>query len=73
MGARAPFKAVEQYALMLPRGDADMRLAVNRVLARLYRSREIEEIYQRSLGPLGTVWAAISPAASSSGKNCSAC
>jgi ABC-type amino acid transport substrate-binding protein len=45
--------SIEQYALMLPRGDADFRLAVNRVLARLYRSREIEDIYQRSLGPLG--------------------
>jgi ABC-type amino acid transport substrate-binding protein len=45
--------SIEQYALMLPRGDPDFRLAVNRVLARLYRSREIEDIYQRSLGPLG--------------------
>ena len=45
--------SVEQYALMLPRGDADFRLAVNRALARLYRTREIEPIYQRWLGPLG--------------------
>jgi ABC-type amino acid transport substrate-binding protein len=45
--------SVEQYALMLPRGDADFRLAVNRTLARLYRTREIEPIYQRWLGPLG--------------------
>ena len=43
----------EPYGLMLRRGDAEFRLAVNRVLARLYRSREIEDIYQRSLGPLG--------------------
>ena len=45
--------SIEQYALMLPRGDADFRLAVNRSLARLYRTREIEKIYQRSLGALG--------------------
>ena len=45
--------SVEQYALMLPRGDADFRLAVNRTLARLYRSREIERVYERWLGPLG--------------------
>ena len=45
--------SVEPYALMLPRGDADFRLAVNRALARLYRTREIEPIYQRWLGPLG--------------------
>jgi len=45
--------SIEQYALMLPRGDADFRLAVNRVLARVYRSGEIEKIYGRWLGPLG--------------------
>ena len=45
--------SIEQYALMLPRGDADFRLAVNRSLARLYRSREIEKVYTRWLGALG--------------------
>jgi ABC-type amino acid transport substrate-binding protein len=45
--------SIEQYALMLPRGDADFRLAVNRSLARLYRSGDIRRIYDRSLGPLG--------------------
>lgn len=45
--------SVEQYALMLPRNDADFRLAVNRSLARLYRTREIEKVYTRWLGPLG--------------------
>ena len=45
--------SIEQYALMLPRNDADFRLAVNRSLARLYRTREIEKIYARWLGPLG--------------------
>jgi len=45
--------SIEQYALMLPRGDHDFRLAVNRGLARLYRSGDIRRIYDRSLGPLG--------------------
>ena len=45
--------SIEQYALMLPRGDHDFRLAVNRVLARVYRTGEIEKIYGRWLGPLG--------------------
>jgi glutamate/aspartate transport system substrate-binding protein len=45
--------SIEQYALMFRRGDHDFRLAVNRVLARVYRSGEIEKIYARWLGPLG--------------------
>lgn len=45
--------SIEQYALMLPRGDADFRLAVNRVLAGLYRSGDIRRVYDRWLGPLG--------------------
>jgi glutamate/aspartate transport system substrate-binding protein len=45
--------SIEQYALMLRRGDHGFRLAVNRVLARIYRSGEIEQIYARWLGPLG--------------------
>jgi len=45
--------SIEQYALMLPRGDSDFRLAVNRSLARLYRTREIDKVYSRWLGPLG--------------------
>ena len=44
----------EPYALMLRRGDVDFRLAVNRSLARLYRSGEILEIYQRWFGALGS-------------------
>jgi ABC-type amino acid transport substrate-binding protein len=58
-GARGSFKlldqdfSIEQYALMLRRGDHDFRLAVNRVLARVYRTGEIEKIYSRWLGPLG--------------------
>jgi ABC-type amino acid transport substrate-binding protein len=45
--------SIEQYALMLPRNDHDWRLAVNRQLARVYRSGQIQEIYARWLGPLG--------------------
>ena len=41
----------EPYGLMVRRGDADFRLAVNRVLARLYRSGEIIQIYERWFGP----------------------
>ena len=45
--------SIEQYALMLRRGDHDWRLAVNRVLAGIYRSGQINDIYARWLGPLG--------------------
>jgi len=45
--------SVEPYALMLARGDPDFRLAVDRSLAGLYRSGEIEAIFNRWLGPLG--------------------
>jgi glutamate/aspartate transport system substrate-binding protein len=41
----------EPYGLMMRRGDADFRLAVNRVLAHLYRSREIVDIYEGWFGP----------------------
>lgn len=45
--------SVEPYALALPRGDPDFRLEVDRALARLYRSGEIEAVFDRWLGPLG--------------------
>jgi len=45
--------SVEPYALALPRGDHNYRLAVNRVLARLYRTGEIQKIYEQWLGRLG--------------------
>jgi ABC-type amino acid transport substrate-binding protein len=44
----------EPYALMLRRGDPAFRLAVNRVLARLYRSGQILEVYNHWFGRLGT-------------------
>jgi glutamate/aspartate transport system substrate-binding protein len=43
----------EPYALMLRRNDSAFRHAVNRELARLYRSEEIYAIYERWLGVLG--------------------
>ncbi len=43
----------EPYAIVLKKGDADMRLMVDRVLAQIYRTGEIEAIYSRWLGPLG--------------------
>lgn len=43
----------EPYGLMLRRGDPDFRLAVNRVLARLYRSGQIAEVYVRWFGAFG--------------------
>jgi ABC-type amino acid transport substrate-binding protein len=45
--------SVEPYALALPRGDPEFRLAVNRVLAGLYRGGGIVPIYNRWLGSLG--------------------
>lgn len=57
--ARARFKlldqdlSVEPYAFALPRDEHDFRLAVNRVLAGLYRGGGIQPIYERWLGPMG--------------------
>jgi len=45
--------SVEPYALALPRDDHEFRLAVNRVLAGLYRGGGIQPIYERWLGPMG--------------------
>ena len=45
--------SVEPYALVLARGDPDFRLAIDRSLAGLYRTGEIEAIFNRWLGPLG--------------------
>ena len=44
------YLSYEPYGLMLRRGDADFRLAVNRVLSQLYRSGQIYPIYERWLG-----------------------
>lgn len=51
------YLSYEPYALMLRRGDPEFRLAVNRTLARLYRSGQVIEIYRRWFGQ----WGAPSP------------
>jgi ABC-type amino acid transport substrate-binding protein len=43
----------EPYGIVLPRGDADFRLAVNTALAQLYRNGEISEIFNRWFGMFG--------------------
>lgn len=43
----------EPYAIALPRGDWQLRLAVNTALAQIYRSGAIGEIYGRWFGSLG--------------------
>lgn len=55
--------AVEPYAFALPRNDADLRLAVNRALAEVYRSREVDALFRRWFGAdarptqlLETIW-----------------
>ena len=47
------YLSYEPYALMLRRNDPDFRIAVNRSLARLYRSGDVIAIYRRWLGDLG--------------------
>jgi len=44
----------EPYAITLPRGDADLRLAVNRELARLFRSGDISDVMNTWFGAFGT-------------------
>jgi ABC-type amino acid transport substrate-binding protein len=46
--------SIEPYALALPKGDHDFRLAVNRGLARLYRGGGIEKVYKQWLGRYGS-------------------
>jgi ABC-type amino acid transport substrate-binding protein len=45
--------SIEPYALALRRDDHDFRLAVNRALARIFRSGEIMKIYNTWLGQMG--------------------
>lgn len=40
----------EPYALALPRGDSDFRLAVDRALSRIYRSPAIGQIFAKAFG-----------------------
>jgi glutamate/aspartate transport system substrate-binding protein len=45
--------SVEPYALTLARDDHEFRLAVNSVLARMYRDGDIVQVYKRWFGALG--------------------
>jgi glutamate/aspartate transport system substrate-binding protein len=45
--------SVEPYALVLPRGDWAMRLAVNTALADIFKSGEIMKIFDRWFSPIG--------------------
>jgi glutamate/aspartate transport system substrate-binding protein len=47
------YLSYEPYGLMLRRGDADFRLAVNRALSRLYRSPQVVQLYERWFGGFG--------------------
>jgi len=44
------YLSVEPYALALPRGDSDFRLAVDRALSHIYRSGEIVSVFERTFG-----------------------
>lgn len=43
----------EPYAMTLPRGDAALRLEVNRALTQVYQSGEIEKIFAEWFGKMG--------------------
>ena len=42
--------SIELYALAMPRGDENFRLAVDTALSRIYRSGEINTIFEQSVG-----------------------
>jgi ABC-type amino acid transport substrate-binding protein len=44
------YLSVEPYALALPRGDEEFRLAIDRALSHIYRSGQIEPIFKRTFG-----------------------
>jgi len=44
------YLSIEPYALALPRGDSDFRLAVDRALSHIYRSGGIAAIFQGTFG-----------------------
>ena len=44
------YLSVEPYALALPHGDDDFRLAVDRALSHIYRSGEIAGVFKRTFG-----------------------
>lgn len=52
-GVLPDYLSIEPLAIVLPRGDAALRLAVNRALSQIYRSPVIIEILQKWFGGLG--------------------
>lgn len=47
------FLSYDPYALMVPRNESDFELVGKRALAELFRSGEIDTIYERWFGPMG--------------------
>ena len=45
--------SIEPYAIVLPRGDWELRLAVNTALAELYKSGDVQKIFGVWFGQLG--------------------
>ena len=45
--------SIEPYAIVLPRGEWRLRLAVNGSLAHVYRSGQIIEIFNKWFSPIG--------------------
>ncbi|GAA6155607.1 amino acid ABC transporter substrate-binding protein [Pyruvatibacter sp. HU-CL02332] len=43
----------EPYGIILPRGDADFRLAVDRAIIGLYQDGVLDDLYEKWLAPLG--------------------
>ncbi len=52
-GVLPDYLSIEPLAIVLPRGDAPLRLAVNRALSQIYRSPVIIEIFQKWFGAFG--------------------
>jgi ABC-type amino acid transport substrate-binding protein len=52
-GLLQDYLSIEPLAIVLPRGDAPLRLAVNRALSQIYRSPTILEAFERWFGVLG--------------------
>ncbi len=44
------YLSIEPYALALPHGDSDFRLAVDRALSHIYKSGEIETVFTNAFG-----------------------
>lgn len=47
------YLSYDPYAIMLPQNDSQFRLVVNRTLAKLFRSGEIKQIYNKWFEPMG--------------------